>query len=64
MSLRFTRNVLVPGWIMIFGLILLGAPRFSVAASLALVVVGIVVIPALVLVPIAVRPRAVTPDQP
>jgi hypothetical protein len=63
MSLQFTRNVLVPGWIMTFGLLFLGAPRQGVAASLALFLVGLIVIPALVLVPIAVRPRSRTPDQ-
>jgi len=50
-----TRNVLVPAWIMIFGCVLLSAQPLGVPASLLLCVVGLLVIPARVLIPAAVR---------
>ncbi len=51
MFVRFMQNVLMPGWILGFGLGLLIAPPFDVAGSLSLLVVGIFVVPALVLIP-------------
>jgi hypothetical protein len=51
-----TRNVLVPGWIMIFGCVLLSAQPLGAPVSLLLCVVGLLVIPARVLIPAAVRP--------
>jgi hypothetical protein len=45
-----TRNILVPGWIMIFGLVSLSDPPGGVWASLSMCVVGLVVIPALLLI--------------
>jgi hypothetical protein len=50
-----TRNVLVPGWIMIFGCVLLLAQPLGVPVTLLLCVVGLLVIPARVLIPAAVR---------
>jgi hypothetical protein len=50
-----TRNVLVPGWILIFGCVLLSAQPLGVPASLLLCVVGLLVIPARMLIPAAVR---------
>jgi hypothetical protein len=50
-----TRNVLVPGWIMIFGCVLLIAQPLSVSASLLLCVVGLLVVPARALIPAAAR---------
>ena len=47
--MTITRNILVPGWIMIFGLVSLSDPR-GVWASLSMCVVGLVVIPALLLI--------------
>ncbi len=55
MFIRFTQNVLIPAWILGFGLGLLIAPPFDVAASLSLLVVGIFVVPALMLIPCTVR---------
>ena len=55
---RLTRNVLVPGWIVIFGCALLAAQPLGVGASLLLCVVGLLVIPARVLIPAAARPGA------
>ena len=52
MSVRFISNVLVPGWIMIFGLVALMAPPLGVETSLWLFVVGGGVVPALMLVPL------------
>lgn len=57
-SVRFTLNVLVPGWITVFGLVCLTAPAAGVVASVSLFVVGIVVIPALAVISGAVRARA------
>lgn len=56
MADRFTHSVLVPGWIATFGLVSLLAPPLDVAASLSALMVGVFVIPALVLIPSAVRP--------
>jgi hypothetical protein len=56
-----TYNALVPAWIMIVGLVLLSAPPLGVASSLALFMVGVFVIPAVVVIPSAVRAR--TLDQ-
>jgi hypothetical protein len=55
MLVRFTQNVLIPAWILAFGLGLLIAPPFDVAGSLSLLVVGILVVPALVLIPCRAR---------
>ena len=49
MLVRFTQNVLIPAWILAFGLGLLIAPPFDVAGSLSLLVVGILIVPALML---------------
>ena len=46
----FTPQVLVPGWILLFGLIAAWAPPLGVAASLSVLVVGIVVVPAVLLI--------------
>lgn len=59
MLVRFTQNVLIPVWILGFGVALLVAPPLDVAASLSLFVVGIFVVPALVLIPC--RDRAIGP---
>jgi len=48
---RFTRNVVVPGWILAFGCAAWWAPPMSVAASLSLFMLGVVVIPAVILIP-------------
>jgi hypothetical protein len=50
-----TRNVLVPGWIMIVGCVLLLAQPLGVPMSLLVCVVGLLVIPARLLIPAAVR---------
>jgi hypothetical protein len=50
-----TRNVLVPGWIVIFGCVLLSVQPLGVLASLLLCAVGLFVIPARVLMPADVR---------
>ncbi len=50
-----TRNVLVPAWIMIVGCVLLIAQPLGVPVSLLLCVVGLLVIPARMLIPAAVR---------
>ena len=46
-----TRNVLVPGWIVIVGCALLGSQPLGVPVSLLVCVVGLFVIPARVLIP-------------
>jgi hypothetical protein len=51
MFIRFTQNVLMPAWILVFGLGLLIAPPLDVIGSVSLLVVGIFVVPALVLIP-------------
>jgi len=51
MSVRFTRNVLVPGWIVTFGVIVLASPPQDIASALSLFVVGLLVLPALALAP-------------
>ncbi len=56
--LRFTRNVLAPGWILVFGFILLAAPPLGVMTSLTLLLIGVVVVPALMVLPAAGRRRA------
>jgi hypothetical protein len=45
-SLNFSRNVLIPGWIATVGLITVIAPPTSVPVSLAILVVGLFVVPA------------------
>ncbi len=50
-----TRNVLVPLWIMFVGCVLLLAQPLGVPVTLLLCVVGLLVIPARVLIPAAVR---------
>jgi hypothetical protein len=57
MSVKVTRNVLVPGWIMGVGLVAINAPPQGVAASLSLFLVGVFVIPALVLIVSVAHPR-------
>jgi len=49
MAVRLIRELLLPGWIMSFGLVTLSAPPLGVAWSLSLFLVGVVVLPALVL---------------
>jgi uncharacterized membrane protein len=49
-SLKFASNVLVPGWIASFGLIALLAPTTSVPVSLAMLVLGLGVVPAFLLI--------------
>jgi hypothetical protein len=58
MAVAVRSNVLVPGWITICGVVSLSAPPLGVAASLSLFTVGVLVIPALALIPRAVRARA------
>ena len=60
MFIRFTQNVLMPAWILGFGLGLLIAPPFGVAGSLSLLVVGIFIVPALVLIPCRARGLALS----
>lgn len=50
MAVSIVRDLLLPVWIMGFGLVILSAPPLGVAASLSLFLVGVVVLPALVLV--------------
>jgi len=64
MSVRFTHNILVPGWIGMIGLVSLNFPPLGVAASLSLFVLGVVVIPALVLIAIAIRRGALAVGAP
>ena len=52
---KLTRNVLVPGWIMIFGCVLLSAQPLGLPVSLVLCALGLIVIPARVLIPADVR---------
>jgi hypothetical protein len=51
MSARLTRNVLVPGWILGFGLVLLAFPAQGVGTNLSLFAVGLVVVPGLWVAP-------------
>lgn len=50
-SVRTTHNLLLPGWIATFGFVALCAPPLGVAASLSLFIAGVVVVPALVMIP-------------
>lgn len=50
MPVSLVRNLLVPIWIVSFGLVILSAPPLGVAESLSLFLVGVVLFPALVLV--------------
>jgi hypothetical protein len=50
------RNVLAPGWILVFGFVFLIAPPLGVAESLTLFLMGVVVVPALIVMP-AIGPR-------
>ena len=59
MSTKLVRNTLVPGWILIVGLICLNAPPRGVGASLSMFLAGMGIIPALLLIAHAVRPRTV-----
>jgi hypothetical protein len=45
MPARFTRNVLMPAWILGFGLVLLVFPPQGVGTNLSLFAVGLVVVP-------------------
>jgi hypothetical protein len=58
---RITRHILVPGWIMVFGLVSLSNPPGGVWASLSMCVVGLVVVPALLLIGSASGPRQSPP---
>jgi hypothetical protein len=60
-SVTITRNILVPGWIMVFGLVSLSNPPGGVWASLSMCVVGLVVIPGLLLIGSASGPRQSPP---
>ena len=51
MKVRFTRNVLVPGWILIFGCVFLTARPLGLVTGLTLLLMGVVVVPALMVVP-------------
>jgi hypothetical protein len=59
--MRITRHILVPGWITAFGLVSLSNPPGGVWASLSMCVVGLVVIPALLLIGSASGPRQSPP---
>lgn len=50
MAVSIVRDLLLPVWIMSFGLVILSAPPLGVAASLSLFLLGVVGLPALVLV--------------
>jgi hypothetical protein len=50
LTARFTRNVLGPAWITVFGLACMIGPAQGVAASLAFFMAGVFGLPALVLV--------------
>ena len=43
------RNILVPGWILTFGLVVASAPPLGVLESVAVYSVGLFVVPALIL---------------
>jgi hypothetical protein len=60
LPIGFTRNILVPGWIILVGLAFLNARPLGAAASLSVFVVGVLVIPVLVLLTgaVAVKMRA------
>lgn len=49
MSISFTRNILVPGWILLVGLALLNAQPLGAMVSLSMFVVGVLVIPGVVM---------------
>ena len=51
LSPGMTRNVLIPGWIAGFGVVLLAAPPLGVVASMAMLLVGVFVIPAIAFIP-------------
>jgi hypothetical protein len=55
MPVSMLRDLLLPVWIMSFGLVILSAPPLGVGASLSLFLLGVVVLPALVLVRIIQR---------
>ena len=57
-SIETTGNVLVPAWIAVFGCVSVAAPPFSVGVSLALLLVGVLVIPAVAVIARAGRWRA------
>jgi hypothetical protein len=61
MPSRFVRDVLVPGWILTFGLVSLAAPPQGAAMSIGLFLIGAVVVPALILIPVGGRPAPVVP---
>jgi hypothetical protein len=46
---HFIRRILVPGWILSFGIALASAPPLGVASTLALFAAGILVVPAVAL---------------
>ncbi len=50
-QVRFTRNVLAPSWILIFGCVSLTVRPLGLVTSLTLVLMGVVVVPALMLIP-------------
>jgi hypothetical protein len=51
MAVPFIRNVLVPGWILVFGLVVLGAPPLEVTASALLVVTAVLIMSGLLPMP-------------
>jgi hypothetical protein len=59
MPSRLVCNVLVPAWILIFGLVSLMAEPHDVATSAGLYLVGVFVIPALMLAPMGRQPAPV-----
>ena len=48
-SVRYARNLLLPGWILLLGCVLLLSPPLGVLASLALFIGGVFLVPALIL---------------
>ena len=47
--IKVAHDVLIPGWIAAFGVVVLSAPPLGAAASVGLFVVGVCVLPAAVL---------------
>jgi len=60
MPSKLVCDVLVPAWILIFGLASLMAPPQSAAISAGLYIMGLFVIPALMLVPMSRQPALAT----
>jgi hypothetical protein len=51
MPISLAQNVVIPAWIMTVGLLTLSAPILGPFMSLAVLIVGVVVVPALLLSP-------------